>query len=494
MERELVTAVGERAVLDPCDAGAGQLRSPHHLEDPPDLLADHDGGDALALDRAHDLGGAGGPVVDRHQVHRTGAGERDLDQPAARAGGAVHHDGRRRWRVDRGRQLPERVTGEGVADVTRLLVAHAHRLDDLVGAARARRVVRAVEDQLAPPDVEERGGILRGREEQRAQGFGDALEAALGARRGLVHVDAVRRHAHQHVRPRARPQLTAPRRQAVDRLLTHVLPERRDREAEVVLQHVGFRDHPPEPRLGRQVVGAVHQEHAAAGQRRPPQLGLVASGACDEARRVGGDVAAVGVGAVEVLGAHLGAVGGAPPERGAGDVAGHAPPDHRVFEAGEAQDLRHLRDVAEHVGEVADPHGGVAAQGLGASQAVLQVADRGLTRDHEFVHEDHPRPHLEPAGGGERGEAGGRVGPYRQVVVDDRGLAVEEEPGERGVGFQQLQQVVDQVHELHPVLLEGGVPLPVPVRVGDDADRGHGGQDTSRPSRYRSSGTRCPAR
>ena len=75
-------------VLDPCDAGAGQLRSAHHLEDPPDLLADHDGGDALALDRAHDLGGAGGPVVDRHQVHRTGAGERDLDQPAA-SGGAV---------------------------------------------------------------------------------------------------------------------------------------------------------------------------------------------------------------------------------------------------------------------------------------------------------------------------------------------------------------------------------------------------------------------
>ena len=156
-----------------------------------------------------------------------------------------------------------------------------------------------------------------------------------------------------------------------------------------------------------------------------------------------------------------------------------------MLEPGEAQDLRHLRDVAEHVGEVADPHGGVAAQGRGAAQPVLQVADDGLARDHELVHEDHPRPDLEPAGGGQRARGGGsRLGPHLQVVVDDRGLAVEEEPGERRVGLQQLEQVVDQVHELHPVALEGGVPLPVPVGVGDDADGSHRLRITGRPSGY----------
>ncbi len=61
------------------------------------------------------------------------------------------------------------------------------------------------------------------------------------------------------------------------------------------------------------------------------------------------------------------------------------------------------------------------------------------------------------------------LGAHREVVVDDRGLAVEQEPRERRVALEEVEQVVDEVHELHPVALERRVPLAVPVRVRDDA-------------------------
>ena len=52
---------------------------------------------------------------------------------------------------------------------------------------------------------------------------------------------------------------------------------------------------------------------------------------------------------------------------------------------GEPQHLRHLRDVTEHVGQVADLHH--AAELAPARDAELQVADQRLARHHELVHE-----------------------------------------------------------------------------------------------------------
>ena len=256
-------------------------------------------------------------------------------------------------------------------------------------------------------------------------------------------------------------------------MVPHVLGQRRDREPVVVLEVVGFRHHVAQPGLGEQVVGAVHEEHAAAGERGGAQLRLVAPRPGHQLGRVLGDVTPVGVRAVEVLGAHRGAVGRPPPERGLVDHAGDTPPHHCVLEAGESQHLRHLLDVAEHVGEIADAHGGVTAQRRGASEAVLEVPHDGLARDHELVHEDHPRPHLQPTGLGQRAQAGFGLGSHCEVVVDHRGLPVEEEPGERRIALEQREEVVDQVHELHTIALERRVPLPIPVRVGDDPDRLH---------------------
>ena len=95
-----------------------------------------------------------------------------------------------------------------------------------------------------------------------------------------------------------------------------------------------------------------------------------------------------------------------------------------------------------------------------------------LARHHELVHEDHPRADLQAPGGHEARQPRLGVGPHLEVVVDHRGLAVEQEPRVGGIALEEVEQVVDEVHELDPVRLERRVPLAVPVRVGDDRDVG----------------------
>jgi hypothetical protein len=159
--------------------------------------------------------------------------------------------------------------------------------------------VGTVEHDVLPREGEERVGVLLGREEQGRHRLGLPLERALGCRRGLVHVDAVGRDAHQQVRACARAQLAGDGRQAFGRLLRQVLLQRRDDEVVVVLHAVRFGDDAPEPRLWHLVVGAVHEEHV--GEAHVAELGRVVDRAQHESLRVLGDVAAVRVRAVEVF-------------------------------------------------------------------------------------------------------------------------------------------------------------------------------------------------
>ncbi len=130
-------------------------------------------------------------------------------RPGRGARGRVHHDGRRRWRVDLGREVPERVTRQRLADVARLLVADAYRLDDFVVAARARRVVRAVEHELAPTDPQQRSGIVaHGRGTARSAVRPGVRGSALRARPpGARRPDSTRRPS---ARWRARPERSSP--------------------------------------------------------------------------------------------------------------------------------------------------------------------------------------------------------------------------------------------------------------------------------------------
>ena len=129
----------------------------------------------------------------------------------------------------------------------------------------------------------------------------------------------------------------------------------------------------------------------------------------------------------QVLGADSRTIGCFPDKPARGHLRGHAAPHHRVGEPTQAQDLRHLRDVPEHVRQVADIHD--AAEGGTSPDAHLQVPHNGLPRSEELVHQDVPGPHAHPARGGERPQAALVFRPYLEVVVDDRHLSVEHEVG-----------------------------------------------------------------
>jgi hypothetical protein len=123
--------------------------------------------------------------------------------------------------------------------------------------------------------------------------------------------------------------------------------------------------------------------------------------------------------------------------------------------------------VAELVRQVTDGHG--AAELLAATLAVLEVAEDGLARDEELVHEHEPWADRQPAFFHESPDAWLGLGPHLQVVVERRQLAVEREPVPL-VLLHQVEQPVDQPDELQAEALEGEVPLPVPVGVRNEVD------------------------
>ena len=176
----------------------------------------------------------------------------------------------------------------------------------------------------------------------------------------------------------------------------------------------------------------------------------------------------------QVLGPDRGSVGGLPDEGVLRHLRGHTPPDHGVVEARQLQNLRHLRNVAEHVGQVAQLHH--APEGGPADESHLQVAHDRLAGGEELVHQDVPGAHAQPAGGGQRAEPAFGLGTDLEVVVHHRHLPVQHEVGIAGVTLEQGEQAVDQVHESETEVLIGLVPFPVPVRVRNDGNPA-GGHD-----------------
>ena len=390
------------------------------------------------------------------------AGQIQLDHAAPGAGRRVHHH--RAGDGQRAGEATHRPADQALADVTGLGVAVEDGVDHVVVGAGADRVVGGVADDLPPGQVEQGLGPVGGGGEQGGQRLGQPLQRALGHGGGHLHVGPVGAHAHEQVGSGAGPQLAGPVGEALGGGVGYVLGQRADDQLDVVLQLVGLQHDPAQPGSRGLVIGAHHPEDG------PVQQGLVgADEPVDEVeQRLGvvGDPGPVAVALGQVLSPDGGAVGGLPPEPAAVHGRRHAPPDDGVLEAELGQDLGHLGDVAEHVGQVADVHG--PPEGRGPSEAQLQVADQGLARHQELVGQGVPRAHGQATGRGQATQGGFGLGADLEVVVDHRHLAVEQEVPERGVGLEPGEEVVEQVDQLQPEPLERGVPLPVPVRVGDD--------------------------
>ena len=397
-------------------------------------------------------------------------GDDELDDAGPGAGRRVEHGDAR---VGHGESEGfHRPVGQAGGDGSGLGVPVQHGVDHIVHRAGADGVVRGIAHHLPPGQLQEARGVGRGWLEERGQGLGSPLQLTLRHRALALHVHAIRGDAHEHVGPEPRAQLALDHRQALAGPGGQVLRQRGHLEVEVVLQVVRLGDDPPELRLGHQVVRPVHAEEVAGDE--VPDLVQVVGGPAHERLGVVGQRGAVAVADRQVLGPHGRSVRRLPDEGVPGHLGRHATPHHGVVEAGEAQDLGHLRNVPEHVGQVADVHD--AAERGPPLNAHLQVAHDGLARGEELVHEDVPRAHAQPAGGRQRPQPLLGLGTHLEVVVDDRHLPVEHEVGVAGVLLEEGEQVVDQLDEGEAEVLIGLVPFPVPVRVRND-DNPSGGHD-----------------
>ncbi len=149
------------------------------------------------------------------------------------------------------------------------------------------------------------------------------------------------------------------------------------------------------------------------------------------------------------------------------DGGRHPAPDDRIGKAGPAQDLRHLGDVAEHVGQVTDLHR--SAEIVCPPPAALEVAHQRFAADQELVHQDLPRADGQASALDVTPQALLLLRPNLEVVVDRGQLTVQRE-GKVRLCLEHLHHAIHEVHELHPEALERPIPLAVPVRVRDEVN------------------------
>ncbi len=118
--------------------------------------------------------------------------------------------------------------------------------------------------------------------------------------------------------------------------------------------------------------------------------------------------------------------------------------------------------MSEGVRRIRDP--GDPTEGLGDLSTLEQVPDMTLAGGQERIGLDVPGSDREPA----RGDRGHQLiasrRAYRQVVLNDDGLTIEEEAPVR-VLLELVEHPVDGVDETGPEGFERPVPLTVPVGV-----------------------------
>ena len=234
---------------------------------------------------------------------------------------------------------------------------------------------------------------------------------------------------------------------------------------------VGLGHHPAQPGLGAQVVGAVHQQERVVGPAGTPSNSSRcgrAAGPAPWRRRAGRrrcrsrrPGTRPGPGAVGRR------------HRKAVRSTAEGTPRHTTAWSNPAwvEELGHLGDVAEHVGQVARPPWRRRRRCPARCPVCrLRTMVSPDTRNSSIRMYQGPTV-IRPAAA-RAPQPGLVLGADLQVVVDDRQLAVEQEVAVGAVALHQVEQVVDQADQLQAEGLERLVPLPVPVGVGDDGAPG----------------------
>ncbi len=379
--------------------------------------------DARTLDQPEHA--ANGGAVEGDRPGQTGAFGQHLDVGAGLTCRHLHHLDHptplHRARIDHhrtraghgGGQRGQGLVGQSLADVPGLGIPVQHRVHHVVDRARADRVVGRVADHLRPGHPQEglRPGV--GRQEQGGKRFGHPLESPFCPGCRLFDVDAVGAHSHQQVRACPRAQLTVPVGQPVVGRTFEVGGQRGDGQLEFGLDLVGLGHDTSQPGLGGLVIGAVHQQQRITRSEKRGELLGKGAEAANQRLGVLGQGGSVPVSGHQVLGPHVRAVGRMPAERGPVDLGGNPTPHDGVFESGQREDLGHLGDVTEHVGQVADLHHAAelaAARGSPSAGSGRWSPRRRGTRPSGCTRarrRSGPRLPVPAAGGGARGGSRG---------------------------------------------------------------------------------------
>ena len=358
------------------------------------------------------------------------------------------------------------------------LVVEVHRVD----AAAADVVVGMVEQQESPRFVHQRRELASACARRDRQRLRHALEQPLRAMVGELEVRARRPDAREDRVVLVAEQLALVQRELRSARLdvVDVRTDRRVHELDLGYRRLRAREQPRQFGLERHVVAAVEQDCCSRVQLALARLQRRAQALDRELdlRFVALEVAellrmterrGVEVAVAQVDRRNLAAVAGAPAK-----FASEALPlvlrepahEQERAQPQPAQDHRHLRDVTERIRHVAVARAG--AELARACEPAPQVADQRLAARQERIGQHEPRTDLEPALAHEPLDPRAVLRPDREIVVERRRLAVERERAEAAVALEQVEQPVDELDQVHPILLEREVPRPIPVRVGHD--------------------------
>ena len=321
----------------------------------------------------------------------------------------------------------------------------------------------------APRHLEERveAGAAPAHVGQRGKRIGVAFERAAILEIALLDPCARRRDSRQQMRPQRRAQFATMARRAVERHLGH--------SAHVVLERAGLEGHRgnlarlvdsrAEPRVRLGVIGTGHHED----RRARGEVALAAGdpfGARDEAvNRFERQIRAVGIAVGQIDRQHRTAVERFPGEAIAIHVAADSAPQHRRRESEAGQNLRHLRDVSELIGQVADVER--PAEAARDRHADFEIANQRFAAHQETVGEHVPRPDLDFAGANQTAQPRLGARAHLEVIVEHDRLAVEVKRWD-GAALDQRNHAIGHRDQPRAHLLKRLIPLAIPMRVNDE--------------------------
>ena len=162
------------------------------------------------------------------------------------------------------------------------------------------------------------------------------------------------------------------------------------------------------------------------------------------------------------------AAGRPPPPHQITSLVTQPAPQHRSVEGELASEIGKNRWMAESVRRIEYVEPAAQAGRVGAADE--EVAHQRLARGDLLVGQHIPGPDLEPPGSHQSAHQRLAIRPYREVVLEQNRLPVQEEGLEGRISLESFEQVVEQSDQSDTKGRLREIPLPVPVRMEDQVE------------------------